>query len=58
LFLGCLLAQCLLVASLGVCLVAVSPMDSLPFALGVGILVYATGVLVFSSCAALRMRRG
>jgi hypothetical protein len=58
LYCSCLLAQCTLIATVGIALVACSPLDSFPFALGMGVVVYASAILVFSGLAAFRIRHG
>jgi hypothetical protein len=57
LYLFCLAGQCLLVAVIGVALMASSSASSLPFAIGLGFLVYAAAVLLYSGLAVWRIRR-
>lgn len=58
LYLVCLVGQCLLFASLGAGLMAFSRSDSIPFAVGIGMIVYAVAVLLYSGLAVSRIRRG
>lgn len=58
LYLGCLVGQCLLVALLGAGVMTCTPPDSIPFAVGLGMVVYAVAVLLYSGLAVSRVRRG
>jgi len=53
----CLLGETLLTAAVGAGLVCFSDIEKVPFAIGVGILMYAVIVLFYSTLALLRMRR-
>jgi hypothetical protein len=57
LFGACLAGQVVLVASVGVGLVGFSPVDSVPFAIGLGIITYALAVALYTTLAAWRIRR-
>ena len=57
LYLFCLAGQCLPVAAIGTALIAFSRADSLPFAIGLGLIVYPVAVLLYSGLAVWRIRR-
>ena len=57
LYLVCLGAQAALTSSIGVALITWAPLDSIPFALGIGVLFYAGAILLFSLIAAWRIQR-
>jgi len=57
LYLFCLAGQCLPVALIGAALLASTPADSLAFAIGLGLVIYPTAVLVYSGLAVWRIRR-
>jgi hypothetical protein len=56
LYLACLTGQSITVATLGLALLISSPLGSIPCAIGIGMLVYALAVLLYSSLAAYRIR--
>ena len=56
LFLACLLGETLLTAAIGGILLCYSAEDSVPFAIGLGIVAYAAIVLFFTSLSLLRLR--
>ena len=57
LYLFCLAGQCLPVAVIGAAVIGFSRTDSLPFAIGLGLIVYPIAVLFYSGLAAWRIRR-
>jgi hypothetical protein len=57
LYLACLLGQSITVAAIGSALLLSSPLGSIPCAIGIGMLVYALAVLLYSSLATYRIRR-
>ena len=57
LYLFCLAGQCLPVAVIGAAVIGFSRADSLPFAVGLGLIVYPIAVLFYSGLAAWRIRR-
>jgi hypothetical protein len=58
LYAACLGGQSLFVGAIGAALLASSPMDSFAFAVGLGMLVYAVAVSLYSGIAVWRIRRG
>jgi hypothetical protein len=57
LYLFCLAGQCLPVAVIGAAVIGFSRADSIPFAIGLGLIVYPIAVLFYSGLAAWRIRR-
>jgi len=57
LYLTCLLGETVLTGLVGVALICFSPMDSIAFAIGLGILAYAAIVLFYTSLSLWRLRR-
>jgi hypothetical protein len=57
LYLFCLFAQTVLVASVGGCLMAFSHWASIPFAVGTGIITYALAVTFYTLLSVWRIRR-
>jgi hypothetical protein len=57
LYLACLLGETLLTGLIGAVVVWFSPMEAVPFAVGVGILAYAAIVLFYTSLSLWRLRR-
>jgi hypothetical protein len=57
LYLFCLLAQTILVGSIGLTLMCFSQMRLIPFAVGMGIVTYAVAVTVFTLLSLWRVRR-
>ena len=57
LYLACLLGETGLVGLIGIALVCWSQADSVPFAIGMGIVAYAIIVLFYTSLALVRLRR-
>ncbi|HWD19753.1 MAG TPA: hypothetical protein VHB20_10790 [Verrucomicrobiae bacterium] len=56
-YFACLLGETVLTGLVGGALVCFSPMESAPFAIGLGILIYALIVLFYTTLALVRMRR-
>lgn len=53
----CLVAQTVLVGSVGLTLMVFSPEDLIPFAIGAGIVTYGMAVFIFTLLAIYRLRR-
>jgi hypothetical protein len=56
-YFACLLGETLLTALVGVALVCVSDVEKAPFAIGLGIIMYAFIVLFYTTLSLIRMRR-
>ena len=56
-FMLCLLAQAALTAAVGCGLIYYSPTNPVPFAIGLGIIVYAIAVVFYTSLSVWRLRR-
>lgn len=54
---ACLVAQSFLVALVGLSVILFSPLNSIPFAIGAGIMAYAVVVFLFTALSIYRLRR-